>query len=169
MLALAIGVILLMTALIGTLTGWVAHWVSHQPWSGPLFMKHMTHHRLYSAVDLVSDRYRSAKHDNSAFIFTPVIVTVLAIWVGILAYIGCGWLCCSLVVALAALVGVLHDWVHSTFHIRNHWLVRRSRYLQRLQGIHWQHHRKVRVNFGILWFGWDRVLRTYRKAEPPKS
>lgn len=165
MLLLQLAYILTVTFLLGTLVGWIAHWVSHQRWSGAMYRRHMVHHRLYPGTDVTSDQYRSAASDNSAFIFTPVIAIVLLGWLGFLIMLGTGLMSYIVVALVSVVVGWMHDWVHHVTHLRRHWLYRFA-FMRRLSSLHIEHHIWAQANLGIIWFGWDRLFRTYRSAPP---
>ena|SRR5579885_871533 len=164
---LAIFLTALVCFFISSLFGYVVHRSLHQPWTGNLNRKHMTHHlTLYPPSDYLSDKYREAGKDNTVYTFAlAAIPLVLApIVLGIL-----GILPLSLVLTALAVMGVmgfLHSYLHDAFHIRNHFLTQIPgirvifAYWNRL---HYLHHVDMQKNFGIFLFHWDHVFRTFWK------
>lgn len=156
---------LLATLTLGTLIGWFIHWMMHQNWSGRLYKSHMTHHlNRYPPKDLLSEEYRDAGSDSGLFVFVPIITIGLAP-VGILLYfLGVPWTSLLATGTCLSLVGVAHDVIHTAFHIRGSWL-ERFKWFRVLRARHFLHHRNMRKNLGILFYGWDHVLRTWRSPE----
>ncbi len=151
------------TFLFGTLMGWVVHWALHQRWSGFANRAHMTHHvRLYPPADLVSEQYRDAGKDNTVFIFTPLIAFGFLVFLGVLyAFLGASlWLIGGLAVE-GLLIGVAHDTLHTLFHLHSTRLLR-LRWFLRLRDAHFYHHRNMKRNYGVFFFGWDRFFGTFR-------
>jgi hypothetical protein len=151
------------TFLLGTLIGWIAHWVLHQRWAGRFYRAHLTHHRNYPPRNMVSGTYRRAGKDDSFFVFAPVVfVTLLAYCAGLWA-LGLPWWTCPLTMATAIFVGWLHEHVHEAFHLHETRLERFA-WFRELRAIHFEHHVNARYNLGIIWFGWDRLLRTFKRS-----
>jgi sterol desaturase/sphingolipid hydroxylase (fatty acid hydroxylase superfamily) len=73
----------------------------------------------------------------------------------------------AVVAAEYGVIGFLHGYVHDAFHIEGHWL-ERSRWFRRLRDLHAFHHRAMRTNLGIFWFGWDRAFGTFKSVKTPK-
>ena len=149
------------TFLYGTLIGWLVHWVLHQRWSGVLYRAHLTHHTLYPPANLTSDRYRTSGKDDGVFFFTPAIVLAFAAFVGVLHVLGISWPMLVWVCFEALVLGVAHDWLHAKFHMTETRFLG-LRWFRGLRALHFYHHRDTRLNLGIFFFGWDRVLRTFR-------
>ena len=151
------------TFLYGTLVGWLGHWVLHQRWAGPLYRGHMNHHtKQYPPGDLKSESYRSAGREDSTFIFTPILTLAFALFVYGLVKLNVEAGLLVFVLAEALVIGFLHDWVHTQFHLTKTVLDRWG-WFRKLRELHFTHHRRMAHNFGIFWFGWDRVFRTYRR------
>lgn len=150
------------TFLYGTLAGWVVHWALHQRWSGLIHVAHMNHHlKQYPPSDLLSDRYRSPGKDNGLLFFTPAIVLAFACFIAVLHVLGISvpllvWVCLE-----ALVLGVAHDSLHTLMHLRSTRLLR-FRWFRSMVALHFYHHINMRKNLGIYWFGWDRVLGTFR-------
>lgn len=151
--------------LVTTLFGHVVHWCLHQAWMGSVNNAHMTHHlRLYPADDFSSEVYRNAGKDSTPRFFavaaiplvaTPIVLAILGIF---------SWPIALTVLAVEALMGFLHNYLHDSFHIKNHWMTR----VPGLKGIfhrwvelHYLHHVDMSKNYGIFTFFWDRFFRTY--------
>lgn len=159
---------IVLSVLLGSLAGYAIHWVMHRPWSGPLYRSHMDHHQVrYPPNDLYSvGKYRSSGSASGWLTFTPLVMLA---GIGILALLNLGlhverWVQ-LVVVALVALVGWAHGYVHDAFHVSDHWLGRFASF-QRLRLLHEPHHFNMRKNLGILWFGWDRLFRTFERPHP---
>ncbi len=152
-----------------TLFGHVAHWVMHRPWIKTLYRAHMVHHyKLYPIEDFESDDYRSAGKDSGTIFFTVLAIPLLAIPViaWILTPLGLFWALGS--IAGGILFGLLNDWVHASFHVRGH-ILRRLPGWQRMRDRHYEHHVDVTVNYGIWYFGWDRLFNTIRDQVQEKD
>lgn len=165
MMAVLLAIIL--TFLVTTLFGHVVHWCLHQPWLGAVNNSHMTHHlRLYPADDFTSEVYRNAGKDSTPKFFavaaiplvvTPIILAVLGVFT---------WPITLTVLAVEALMGFLHNYLHDSFHIKNHWLGRvpvLGGIFHRWIELHYLHHVDMSKNYGIFTFFWDRLFGTYWK------
>lgn len=162
---------ILITAVIAffvtSLFGYVVHRSLHQPWTGHLNKKHMTHHLvLYPPSDYVSDKYRNAGADNTVitFVFASIPMVGIPITLGIFGILPLPEVITALVVMIG--LGLLHNYIHDAFHIENHFLGRLPglrnifAYWNRL---HYLHHVDMQKNFGIFLFHWDHVFRTFWK------
>ena len=168
----AILLTLFITYVVTSLFGYVVHWSLHQDWAGSFNKAHMTHHQiLYPPSDFTSEKYRHAGKDSTPKFFAlaalPLILTPIVLWaVGILPL--------SLmitVLVVEGLMGFLHDYLHDTFHIKDHWLSRtpvlRVIFAKWVQ-LHYLHHVDMGKNFGIFVFHWDRVFKTFWKSDETK-
>jgi sterol desaturase/sphingolipid hydroxylase (fatty acid hydroxylase superfamily) len=157
----------IITFFVSGLFGYVVHRSLHQSWMGVLNRKHMTHHLvLYPPSDYFSDTYRHPGKDNTVLIFglfsIPLILAPVILGL-------CGVLPLSLVVTsivVMGLMGILHDYIHDAFHLKNHWFTK----VPGLKGIfaywnelHYLHHVDMQKNFGIFLFHWDHIFRTFWK------
>lgn len=147
-----------------TFFGYFVHKALHQKWVGRFFVSHMAHHqKLYPPTDFYSETYRDPKKDNTAKFFfimgLPLIILPIILF-------ACHIL--SLTVFITTMIslavfGGLNDFLHDAFHITNHWL-RRFKWFQKLTNLHYIHHLgDMQANFGIYWFGWDKIFRTFKK------
>lgn len=151
------------TFLYGTLAGWVVHWILHQRWAGRFHRAHLNHHlKQYPPHNLVSDTYRSAGKDDSTVLFAPPITVSFAAFLGTLWALGLPTWSLGLLLVEGALISFLTDYIHDQFHLRAPWLVRFA-WFRNLRSLHWIHHVNMRRNLGIMWLGWDRVFRTFRR------
>ena len=152
---------------VSSLFAYVVHRSLHQPWTGHLNKKHMTHHLiLYPPTDYLSEKYRQAGADNTFVTFAIAAIPLVAVPIilGILGILPLSLVITTLIVM--GLMGFLHDQLHDAFHIKNHWLTRIPvvrnifAYWNRL---HYLHHIDMQKNFGIFLFHWDHIFRTYWK------
>lgn len=150
------------TLLTGTFAGWLGHWALHQRWAGRFYRAHLTHHRLYPPNNLRSTKYREAKKDNTTFFLGPTVGFVAIAWLLLLVWFEVGLAAYGAVVVLGVVVGYLHEYLHEAFHLKAHWLDRFG-WFRSLRSLHFEHHRKLSKNIGIMWFGWDRLFRTFKK------
>jgi sterol desaturase/sphingolipid hydroxylase (fatty acid hydroxylase superfamily) len=60
----------------------------------------------------------------------------------------------------ALVLGFAHDWLHTTFHLQATRLLR-FKWYRGWRIAHFYHHRNMKKNYGIFWFGWDRALGTF--------
>jgi sterol desaturase/sphingolipid hydroxylase (fatty acid hydroxylase superfamily) len=122
----------------------------------------MTHHvKLYPPLDLVSEKYRSAGKDNSNLVFIPAITVAFAALEFLMWKIGASVGTLVMLVIEGIIIGALHDLMHTWFHLSGTRLLKYE-WFQRLKRYHFYHHHHMQQNFGIIWFGWDRVFGTFR-------
>ena len=123
----------------------------------------MTHHvKLYPQSDLLSDTYRNPGKDNTTFIFTPLLVVSFLLLEGVLRHFGASIALLCILTVEGLIVGILHDYMHTLFHLRKTFLNRYQWFL-RLRELHFIHHKHMQRNLGIFWFGWDHVMGSYEK------
>ena len=145
--------------LIGTFIGHALHWAMHKKWSGKLYKIHRAHHKLYTYNNYYSIRYRSAGKDNSALYFVPLIALIVGSLILLAPSEFRLWL---LLESIA--IGSINEILHINFHLDDSWL-KKFKWFRKLNDLHKQHHRKVNTNYGIFWFGWDRVFGSYSKLK----
>lgn len=152
----------LLTFVVSSLFGYVVHWSLHQAWSGRFNQSHMTHHlRLYPITDYLSDTYREAGKDNTFFIFAAAAVPLVALpvllwWLGIMPLV-----LMLIAVGEMLLLGFLHEYIHTSFHIRGHWMNKLAAF-RRWNALHFLHHQDMSTNFGIFTYWLDRVFGTFK-------
>jgi hypothetical protein len=64
------------------------------------------------------------------------------------------------------IIGWMHNYLHDSFHIKNHFLSRMpliKKIFDKWSHDHYLHHEDMTKNFGIFFFVWDRVFGTYLK------
>lgn len=149
------------TLLIGTLAGWIGHWALHQRWTGRFAKAHLVHHRLYPPSNFLSESYRDAKESDTTLVLGPFITVVVLLWMGTLVLLGAPWFTFVAIVIVGVLVGGLHEYVHKAIHLKGHWLGTLT-WFQAIQIHHLKHHKHTQKNLGIVWYGWDRLFRTFK-------
>lgn len=158
---------LILTWLVGTGAGWFVHWLMHQPWTGALYQGHMSHHRRYPRHNLVSTDYRYTGGSDSLLVFLPTIaLPVLGLLLALKA-LHCSDNVLFVALTFSTFVGGLHDWIHIQIHLRGSKLLR-YRWFWTLRALHFEHHKYVQKNLGVLWFVWDDLLDTYQEPTPPR-
>lgn len=162
---LAILLTALITFFVSSLFGYVLHRVLHQNWAGHLYQKHMVHHKkLYPSTDFASDKYRSAGKDNTVIVFwiisSPLIIAPIIMWL-----VGCMPLLMAFTVLIVeGIVAFINNYLHDSFHIKDHWLYRVplfSNIFRYWVYLHRLHHIKMNTNFGIFSFIFDRLFKTF--------
>lgn len=160
MLALILGSVVACTGV--SLFGYCAHRVLHEGWTWMLHDKHMVHHiQLYPITDFFSETYRGAGKDSTAKIFAivgaPMLALPLLASVFGLVSLATGFI----LIAEMLAVGYLHDYLHDSFHIKDHWLNRFAPF-RKLVALHQVHHENMQKNFGIFTFVWDKLFKTFQ-------
>lgn len=156
--------ILLVVVFIGvTLFGYGVHWAIHQPFMGKFNKSHMTHHEvLYPPGKFLSDKYLEAGKDNTTYTFLiagiPLVLLPFLLWfLGVISLFSV-----ILIIAEIAVVGYLHDYLHAGFHVREHWLHKVPGF-NKLTKLHEVHHNDMSKNFGIYFFVWDKLFKTFKE------
>jgi uncharacterized membrane protein len=151
--------------IVTNLFGWVVHFILHRKEAKQFNASHMAHHlKLYPPTDFFSDVYRDAGNDSTPKFFIvaaiPMLLSVAFFWwLGIISFFVA---CCSWSTMIG--VGLLDNFLHDAFHIRNHWLNRVpliNRWYDVLVKLHFLHHCDMTRNYGIFNFMWDRILKTF--------
>lgn len=60
------------------------------------------------------------------------------------------------------IVGLIHDVVHDSFHVKKHFLSRVIPTYEIMRRYHFIHHVNMKKNFGIYSFVWDRIFQTFK-------
>lgn len=156
---------IIITYTIASLFGYVIHWSLHQPWAGKFNSSHMAHHlKLYPPIDFTSEIYRKAGADSTTKFFAiaslPLIITPI-----VLCFVGFIPVLCLIAILLTeAIVGFLSDYLHDSFHIKNHWMTCLpvvQVIFERWIHLHYLHHVDMSKNYGIFSFHWDRLFKTF--------
>jgi len=154
----------LLTFVVGGFLGWAVHRALHSKRLGPLHTAHMTHHNvLYPPEDYLSETYRSAGGHGGVFLFFPFILIFVIAVCSFIAAIGLPmWVALTFVVE-AALISWTNNYLHDQFHVSTHRMWQWA-WFRHLSDLHFAHHVDQSTNYGIFWFGWDRVLGTYKRS-----
>jgi sterol desaturase/sphingolipid hydroxylase (fatty acid hydroxylase superfamily) len=152
--------------LITNLFGYIVHWCFHQSWAGWVRQSHLTHHHLYTGVDYLSETYRDAGKDNSFRLF--IVPSLLLFIPPAVLYVLCVIPLYVMIVLIVEMIiiGWMHNYLHDSFHIKNHFLSRMpliKKIFDKWSHDHYLHHEDMTKNFGIFFFVWDRVFGTYLK------
>lgn len=155
---------ILITCAAVTLFGYVVHWSLHQDWAGKFNKSHMTHHTLYPPEDYTSEKYRHAGKDTTVITFAIAAIPMVAapILLGFFGFLS--WPLVVTVVVVELGMGWLHDYIHNSFHIQNHWLSRIpfvKDIFAKWGKLHYNHHVDMGKNYGIFFFKWDKLFKTY--------
>ena len=134
-------------------------WLGHRRIGGALFRNHIRfHHARYVRGRLVATADPGKEGNNTPFFFIPVFL-VAAVLFFILPR--------GLFIAMA-LAGAASFYAHvhfdKAYHVEGAYLGRFA-WFRRKQQLHFVHHLHADSNFAVIDFFWDRVFRTYRKAE----
>ena len=95
------------------------------------------------------------------FFFVPISVLAVAGYVAALYWVSAPWWIYVVFLIESALIGGLNEYIHQAYHVSNHWLDRYS-WFRSVRAKHWAHHLNLKRNYGIFWFGWDRIFRTMK-------
>lgn len=124
-----------------------------------IFRDHVTcHHAHYHHRALTSNRY--IQHEK---LVTPLFV------IPALGLIGAAYVTLPFGIFVAHTVTVvlsfgLHIYLHTRYHLSNTWLLRFD-WFRRYRALHFQHHKDMRTNFGIVSFLWDRLFGTFQDVK----
>ena len=142
------------------LIGFAVHRLAHWRGSRRLFHDHLEHHsKFYPPSRYTSERYLGDLRTS----FMPWMVAVFALLDLFLISIVHWKLFVPFFVAQAT-VGLLNNLVHDSFHVDGHWMARFA-WHRRLKEKHRIHHENVRVNLGIYWSFFDRILGSSRRSD----
>ena len=175
---------LLLALLLGVLysefVGYFVHKLLHSEKIPSLSREHMIHHlKQYGPkMSMRSDEYYISAGNrfnvgNVGLEWLAPLGIVVAASIGLMTLLGVGWLFQAAMLGSAIAWGVfIFNFLHSGLHLSNYWLLKNkylSRWFKNARRLHDIHHTrisdegKMSVNFGIVFFFFDRVFRT--KAE----
>lgn len=149
---------------IGNLIGYILHFSFHQKWSGIFHHAHLTHHTLYTYNDFTSDKYRSAGKHNSVFLFTVGFIPFILLVIGVGYFCSIGVFYILTILAALITVGLLHNYIHDSFHLRKTWWSVLPWY-DKLRDYHKIHHRNTKKNLGIYDLIFDKIFKTFSGIE----
>lgn len=166
---LALLLVFLVTTVGTTFFGYWAHKSLHMKIMSFFSKSHSVHHdKLYPINDFKSEKYRSAGKDSTVIFFAVASLPVLAIPL-LLSLLGILSLFQALFsIATMLFIGWAHDYIHSLFHLKTHWLQKVPvlvNYYNKLEKLHYLHHVDDSKNFGILTFVWDKLFKTMKTDE----
>lgn len=123
-----------------------------------IIQRHWTHHvKNYPPENLRPD-HPYVTEDNLSWYLPGAVITLIVLvsvpWAYTIPFSLGGWL-----------YGLTIDWLHSRFHLRNHFLAKNSVFLY-LQRIHDIHHYEQTKNFTIVIPLLDIVFGTYQSELP---
>lgn len=140
-------IIWILTFLCTTFNVWFVHWLLHRKSLRQLYVKHIRHHN---------------SNMNDKFLFSRISIPWL-IGIVILVILGVYSVIFGTLVLLSTIFWMgLHDFLHHHFHLKDSFLNEHI-WFQKLRQLHFLHHGNMNTNFGILFFGWDRLLGTFKK------
>lgn len=62
---------------------------------------------------------------------------------------------------MAVYAYIVFDYLHTSFHVKNHWL-ERFKYFRYIRKCHDKHHNDMTKNFGITGLLFDKIFKTYK-------
>ena len=137
--------------------------LGHHPMGGKFFRNHITfHHTYYSKDHLVSRTYRGDEGNNTPFFFIPVF------FMGVCTYLVLPLDLFLTVILACAASFYAHVFFDKEYHVEGSRL-QRFAWFRNKQELHFVHHRHAGCNFAVIDFFWDRLLGTYRRADPKRS
>lgn len=141
--------------------GHLIHWAMHQRWAGKLYRMHLDHHRRYSVGRFMTSAYESSASFVSFIIAYAVILLIMCM----LMIFNVLSLLSSFVISITVgIVAIITELAHTAFHLVDDRLPKRLRnsiIFKNFRKLHMIHHRNTKMNFGILNFAWDRIMRTF--------
>jgi hypothetical protein len=155
--------VLFASIIVASFFGHLVHWSLHQAWTGPAHRGHMAHHTVhYPPGNMVSETYRTSHWSQSGtLLFTPPLLIILGALGGLMWWAGAPlWAVGVQGVAMVSF-GLLNDFMHDSYHVRKHWLLRFRGY-RHLRKMHFLHHHDMTINLGIVNHAWDRAFGTRR-------
>lgn len=154
---------ILVVFLIATSFGYWVHRALHQKWMGQFYKSHHTHHlTLYPPEDFDAITYRNSGKDNTTYFFIMASLPVIAIPFLLLAFNIINLPVFTAAFISMAVFGIPNNYLHDSFHIKNHWLCKYKWYIK-LVKLHYEHHINMQKNFGIYSFIWDKTFGTFVK------
>ena len=153
---------LFFTYVLTTLFGYLSHYALHQKWAGKAYKAHMIHHwKIYPPKKYSSDIYQSSGKDSTGKIFfllgIPFLLLPAFLYFSLFSF----KLAVLSVVAILAL-GLVHNYIHASFHVTNHWLNKFETF-RKWKFYHFIHHVHNKKNLGIINFTWDHIFSTLIK------
>lgn len=156
----AIIVTAILTFFYSEAVGFFIHRLAHWPGSGKLFDNHLEHHSVaYPPGKFLSEEYLG----DILTSFVPYFIPAFVITNG-LAFLLLSWPLGLTVFLTTTLVSFANNIFHDSFHVKEHWLAK-FRWHKKLRSIHFVHHRNVKKNLGIYWYGIDRIFGSFKPSK----
>lgn len=162
MLTIVIVLLQFAAAFVGSIVmGQIIHMYIHTKWAGPFHRSHMAHHiEAYPPRRMITDEYVSVGRFSTVYAFVCASIPPVAIIVVLCAFSVIS-VATMLIIAIAMLsAGFVHDIVHDSFHVKDHWLSRVMPGYVVARRRHFVHHVNMKKNYGIFTIVIDRLLGT---------
>jgi hypothetical protein len=154
---LAIAITAILSFLLVEVVGFSVHRLAHSPKSGKLFRDHLHHHaHAYPPSRYQTEKYLGDLKTSFLPYFVPIFVVVNLVAAGLLS-----WPLYLTFFVVTSAFSLANNYLHDSFHISSHWL-RKFSWHKHLTATHQVHHQNVKKNLGIYWYGFDRLLGSYR-------
>jgi hypothetical protein len=137
--------------------------LGHHRLGGIFYRNHIRfHHTYYAKGHLVSSTYRSDEGNNTPYFFIPTIfvASVMFLVLPLDLFL--------VMVIVSAASFYAHVYLDKEYHVEGSRLARFA-WFRRKQQLHFVHHLHAKTNFAVIDFFWDRLLRTYRRADTDKE
>ena len=138
----------------------VHYGLGHHRLGGIFYRNHIRfHHTYYAKGHLMSSTYRSAEGNNNTpyfFIPTVLVASVMFLVPPLDLFL--------VMVTASAASFYAHVYLDKEYHVEGSSLARFA-WFRRKQQLHFVHHLHAKTNFAVIDFFWDRLLRTYRRAD----
>ncbi len=150
-------ILILLTIILTEIAAYFWHIFSHEDYSLWVRQTHKFHH--------VSDVSHEAHGD---FFWVVVLLLGLGVILAFLVFMGKISLVPTLVVYITAWIVFLWNWyIHSAYHIEDHWL-NQYEWFCKDKEIHFQHHINPRANYSIASHFSDKLFGSYQEPEVEK-
>jgi sterol desaturase/sphingolipid hydroxylase (fatty acid hydroxylase superfamily) len=125
----------------------------------------MTHHlKLYPPSDYLSEKYRDAGADSTPKFFFFAALPTLIFPILLLHFFGIlGWGLTILAWVVMFGMGLMKNYLHDSFHIKNHKLTKIPLikiWFAKLVQLHY-YHVDMGANYGISTFFWDKIFKSF--------
>ncbi len=137
-------IILILSFGCTTFNVWCIHWLFHRRWLIKLYSNHLEHHSSNQ-----EDRFLFSRI-SIPFLVLIILFTIFGIYTTVNG---------TIILISTILCTGLHDFMHYHFHKKNSYYNKYA-WFQKLRRRHFDHHRNMNTNYGIIFFGWDKLFRT---------
>lgn len=167
MLTIVLVLLQFVAAFVGSIVmGQIIHMYIHTKWAGPFHRSHMVHHlKAYPPGRLITDEYVSAGWNSTVYAFVCAAIPPVAIIITLCLLSVISVQTTIVIVVAMLLASYVHDVIHDSFHVRNHWVSRIApRWYSDARHRHFVHHVNMRRNFGIVTAVFDRAFGTIHRS-----